>query len=203
MPGCCTLHHARLTALCTAVLSLLAACDTAISGAREPAPDEVGEHQAMASPFEIWRPANGQAEAITGNLTSGASDGRSTFAFAKGVTIWAEPAQLPLNDAEVRALVRDVQQDLGVAADVFPTFFEVREERVAMSAPQGGLCGGMRARWIAMARAPDEGEGESLRLVAYHGSSMEVVTLAAARRRLDPARMHLCFAFDFARVGES
>lgn len=203
MPGCCTLHRARLTALCAVALSLLAACDTAISGARDHSPDAAGDSLATAPPFEIWRPANGQAEAITGSLTSGASDGRSTFAFAKGVTIWAEPAQLPFDDAEVRALVQEVQQDLGVAADVFPTFFEVREERVALSAPQGGLCGGMRARWIAMARAPDEGEGESLRLVAYHGSSMEVVTLAATRRRLDPARMHRCFAFDFAREGES
>ncbi len=169
-----------------------------------------------------WRAANEQAEAIAGSLIIAPSDresGAVSFAFAHGVTLWARPAMLPIEDEDVRTLVRDTQEWIGAPAGTFPVFYEVTEERVALTAPQGGLCGGMRTRVIAIAEFLDDGGSENagkwaLHIVAFHTPPRDPLAPVkfqptqssgtsgvggAPRHRIDPASLRDCFAFDFVQ----
>jgi hypothetical protein len=168
-----------------------------------------------------WRAANEQAEAIAGSLIIAPSDreaGAVSLAFAHGVTLWARPAMLPVEDADVRKLVRDTREWIGAPDDTFPVFYEVMEERVALTAPQGGLCGGMRTRVIAIAEFLDQSgnkgaEQWALHIVAFHTPSgdplapVKFLSIQSAtaglggspRRRVDPANLRDCFAFDYVQ----
>ena len=208
-----------------ALLFLAAACDSAQSIPHDSSPRGAVQAPAPGThlPFhQRWRATNGQAKQIAGNLTIatvGPGAGAVTFAFANGVTIWATPALLPVDDASVRALVMSVQKSLGAPADVFPSFYSVRDERVALSAPQGGLCGGVRTRLLAVVqfqREPTDGTDTRtlLRVAAFHART-SAASGAPARlslsggaapaassprpERLDPTALHPCFDFDYER----
>lgn len=193
----------------------LSACDSS----RAPAPEASGEF--TQAPDEIedtdshtfvgrWVAANEQAAAVAGNLTIGDSDrssGALSFAFAHGVVVWAAPALLPRQDAEIRALLSATQERLGAPPSAFPVFYDVSEERVAMSAPRGGLCGGLRTRMIAViALPPSPTDSETharrkLRVVAFHTSTPSAETSDISKTvgitRIAPTALKDCFTFDY------
>lgn len=212
----------RRAALCVALLACASACDAA--GQSPPASRVVmeashAEFEAPGLTRQRWRAANEQAESIAGSVTIAASDRAEdavSFAFAHGVTLWARPALLPIEDDEVREMVRVAQEQIGAPAGAFPSFFEVMEERVALTAPQGGLCGGVRTRVIAVTEFLDGGGAEdsglwALRIVAFHapaGDPLRPVSLTLTqssetgagrptRHRINPSNLRDCFSFDF------
>lgn len=142
-----------------------------------------------------WRAANAQATQLVGNVAIreiDASRGEITLAFTHGVTIWARPAPLPGDDAAVRGLLAQMRDALGAPEDVFPTAYAVTDERIAPSAPAGGLCGGVRTRIVALAIFEDESGASVMRLASFH-QGFSAPAPGAAAVALKP-----CFAFDFA-----
>ncbi len=182
-----------------ALAALCVACDIPASDSREQViADRDVESAASPAPGEQrsqWRAVNEQASAISGNLVVRRTDPRAgeiTLAFAHGVTLWARPARLPASDIGVRALLARTRRTLGTPEGVFPALYEVVEERVAMSAPQGGLCGGQRSRYLAIAEFMQEDGNWALRVVSFHVPPKEMRS-----RRIDPSALRDCFAFDF------
>lgn len=179
------------------VVTVVSACD-----ATRAAPIHADQDGQLISTNQRWSASNEQSKLIAGNLTVGQSAGASdtlTFAFANGVTLETRHALLPADDADVRALVDHVQTELGAPAGAFPAFYEVLEERVATSAPQGGLCGGQRTRFLAAAEFVDAAGVRALRIASFQVPTAGTVTLGAApdRPRIDPTKLLPCFALDY------
>jgi hypothetical protein len=193
-------------------------CDVPPQRPRSPPVQQQQESFAPDAARQRWTAANTQAELLAGNLTvarSATTGDELSFAFAHGVTLWARPARLPVDDAQVRALALSVQEKLGAPPDVYPTFFEVTEERVAISAPQGGLCGGLKTRIIAVAEFaenPGNGSGQAetwkLRMTAFHVPPLAGATISTDRlgtgasshrsgAPINAERLTDCFSFDY------
>ncbi|MDX2235207.1 MAG: hypothetical protein NW200_11985 [Hyphomonadaceae bacterium] len=123
-------------------------------------------------PAGRWRAANDQARTIAGNLHVAPPEAGSdivSLAFGQGITVRARPATLPAEDADVRTRLDQARKLLGAGPADFPTHFTVIQETVAMSAPQGGLCGGLRTRMLAVVGMVDPEGRRLLRLAAFHG----------------------------------
>lgn len=133
----------------------------------------------------MWRPANGQAEAL-GAVAVGREGGVVTFAFAEGVTVRATAIDKDAAVAELGTEVAALQEILGAPPDVRPWLYRVTRETVALSAGDGGLCGGLRTTHLIAAQFVDADNQWTLRIASLHR--------APARAG---AATH-CFSFDFA-----
>lgn len=195
-------------AIIGAFLLPISACNAPANVAVAPDGDDVAPGEAR----QRWLSANEQAKSVAGNLSIGLTDdasGQLSLAFSHGVTLWVRPALLPEQDAAVRKLVGETQRKLGAPAAVFPQFYEVVEERVAVSAPHGGLCAGLRTRVVAIAEFQDPQENWILRMASFHvprqgailpqSPSLNPSLNPGERPRVDPGKLLDCFAFDFVR----
>lgn len=183
-------HSARLFALA----ACLAACEP-----RDPATPQPDAAELQLAASGRWRASNAQARDLVGNLSIDSVDaarGAITLAFANGVTVWAAPALLPRDDASVRELVDDMRDVLGAPPATFPTLYAVTDERVATSAPAGGLCGGLRTRLVAVATFDDAAGVPQLRLASFHTGLG-----APPPQRPESGRLKPCFAFDYEAAG--
>lgn len=169
-------------------LALLTACGP-------PAPEPARQEE-PATVRLFWDASNAQASAVTGNLSisaEAAPEGAIVLAFANGVTVHASPAASRSATEQVGGSALSSFGDLLGAPDQLRVrLYAVSEERVATSAPHGGLCGGLRTRALAIAEFVDEDEQWALRIASFHGDVL-------SQEAQNPG---LCFAYDF-RVPES
>ena len=119
-----------------------------------------------------WRAVNDPARNITGNLRvslEAQRGGPVVFAFATGITVRAQPiAEVP---ADQRSGVggQSFAAVLGGDPRVDAHLYRVIEESVARSAPQGGLCGGVTVKYLAVSEFVDSGSHWVFRVAAFKG----------------------------------
>lgn len=169
------------------MLALAGAADGCGRTADAPAGDDV----VQAIPGDArraWIADNAQAEAVGGALSvSINAEGETAFAFAQGITVRAVIAP----DYDAAALADEngrLVELLGAPAGSMPLFYEVRTETVAMSAPEGGLCGGLRTTLLAVVEFVDAENAWALRLASFHRAN--------AAEGGHGAPVH-CFSYDY------
>lgn len=175
-------------ALCALGLAALSACGAPRT---DPLP-RTGQAEPGAE-RRSWRPANAQAAMIGAasvGREAGAAGGPAavTFAFAEGVTVRAAPIEKTAARAEFGADVEALQSILGAPADVRPWLYRVTRETVALSAGEGGLCGGLRTTHLIAAEFVDADNAWTLRIASLHRAPAGDGAARSARH---------CFSFDF------
>ena len=119
-----------------------------------------------------WRATNDTARNVTGNLHVSLEDQRGgpvIFAFATGVTVRAQPiADVP---ADQRSGVggQSFAAVLGGDPRVDAHLYRVLDEQVAHSAPQGGLCGNVTVKFLAVSEFVDSSSHWVFRVAAFKG----------------------------------
>lgn len=139
-----------------------------------------------------WRAANDSARTQTGNLRVSIETVRGgpvVFAFATGVTVRAQIIGVVPADSRAGADGRSFAAALGGDPRVDAFLYRVLEERVTLSAANGGLCGGRRARHLAISEFVDDGGHWVLKIAAFHSEQPPGVSGA------DPL---LCGAYPYA-----
>jgi hypothetical protein len=172
-----------------AVLMAAAAC----GAPRTEPPPRTGQAEPGAE-RRRWTPSNAQAATIgavsVGREIAGEAGAPATvtFAFAAGVTVRAAAIDKDAASAEFGADVAALQSILGAPPDVRPWLYRVTRETVALSAGDGGLCGGLRTTHLIAAEFVDAENEWTLRIASLHRPP-------AGEGAARPA--HHCFSFDF------
>lgn len=176
---------------------MLAALATTIPGcgARETEPAARTGQTEPGAERRQWSPANAQA-AMVGAVSvgreatvEGAPDA-VTFAFAEGVTVRAAVIDKGDVAAAFGADVAALQAILGAPEDVRPWLYRVTQETVALSAGDGGLCGGLRTTHLIAAEFVDAANAWTLRIASLHRPPGRDGERRAAQH---------CFSYDFSR----
>lgn len=190
-------------ALALIAVLFLSACDRAGDGEDEPREraatvvdadtdvDEVPQEEPGVSRRQ-WRTANSASRDIAGNLTVSLEEGRGgplALAFANGITLRAEELALHEGGARTGSGASTFRSLLALPDGVRVRVYRVTDERVAQSAPSGGLCGEeSRTTTLAIAEFVDDENGWVLRIAAFRGQP------APGARDGDPV---LCGAFAY------
>jgi hypothetical protein len=101
-----------------------------------------------------WRAANQTARDVTGNLTASLPDGRAgqlVLAFATGVTLRLDTLGMRLGSDAVGAGGPTFAGLLNADPNVGVFVYKVANEKVDNIAPKGGLCGGAKTTYVAIA----------------------------------------------------
>ncbi|MGD9966359.1 MAG: hypothetical protein AB7T59_07550 [Hyphomonadaceae bacterium] len=176
----------RILITAIAVLSAaLAACDRSdgekgIPGERaqtqveaETRVDTVAQEEPALARSQ-WRAANDDARAVTGNLRvslQGRRGGPLAFAFATGITVVAQPYNVVPADSRSGVGGQSFAAVLGGDPRVEAYLYEVEtgNERVAPSAPRGGLCGEAVTTHLAVSEFVDGSGRWVFKIAAFTG----------------------------------
>jgi len=165
-----------------ALASALSACGPSggDSGSQTPAStivtpdmrvDAVPQEEPAVARFS-WRAVNDLARNNTGNLhvsLQAQRGGPVIFAFATGVTVTAQPTADVPADQRSGVSGQSFAAVLGGDPRVDAHLYRVTDEVVAHSAPAGGLCGGVTAKYLAVSEFVDSSSHWVFRLAAFKG----------------------------------
>jgi hypothetical protein len=129
-------------------------------------------HEEPAVARSQWRAVGDSARAVTGNLRvsiEGRRGGPVIFAFASGVTIRAQPYDVVPADSRSGVGGQSFAALLGGDPRVEVYLYRVLNENVTPSAPQGGLCAGMRTRTMAVSEFVDSSGRWVFKVVSFRG----------------------------------
>jgi len=121
-----------------------------------------------------WRAGSDSARTITGNLRVslvGNRGGPVTFAFATGVTVTAQPYNVVPADSRSGVGGQSFAAVVGGDPRVDAYLYRVTSEQVTPSAPQGGLCGEGRTRYLAVSEFVDGTGRWVFKIAAFQGDS--------------------------------
>jgi hypothetical protein len=119
-----------------------------------------------------WRAANDVTRSVTGNLHVSIERQRGgplIFAFATGVTVKAQAYQELPADQRSGVGGQSFAAVLGGDPRVDVYLYRVLEETVTRSAPNGGLCGGDRSRYMAVSEFVDASGHWVFKVAAFKG----------------------------------
>lgn len=119
-----------------------------------------------------WRAVGDTARAVTGNLRVSlerARGGPVIFAFATGVTVRAQPYHVAPADSRSGVGNQSFAGLLGGDPRVDVYLYRVLDENVTSSAPQGGLCGQVRTRYMAVSEFVDASGRWVFKLASFRG----------------------------------
>jgi len=174
----------RMIAAAFAALALIGAgCSRGEDGDEEPAirastvvvPEtrvDAVPHEEPAVARAQWRAVGDAARAVTGNLRVSIERNRGgplIFAFATGVTVRAQPYSVVPADTRSGVGGQSYAALLGGDPRVDVHLYRVLSENVTTSAPQGGLCGGMRTRIMAVSEYVDSSGRWVFRIASFRG----------------------------------
>jgi hypothetical protein len=114
-------------------------------------------HEEPAVARAQWRAVGDTARAVTGNLRVSIERTRGgplIFAFATGITVRAQPYGVVSADSRAPS-GQSYAALLGGDPRVETHLYRVLDENVTSSAPQGGLCGAVRTRVLAVSEFVD------------------------------------------------
>jgi hypothetical protein len=117
----------------------------------------VEAHEEPAVARAQWRAVGDTARAVTGNLRVSIERTRGgplIFAFATGITVRAQPYGVVSADSRAPS-GQSYAALLGGDPRVETHLYRVLDENVTSSAPQGGLCGAVRTRVLAVSEFVD------------------------------------------------
>ncbi|HRK65505.1 MAG TPA: hypothetical protein PLN53_14010 [Terricaulis sp.] len=129
-------------------------------------------HEEPAVARAQWRAVGDTARAVTGNLRVSIERTRGgplIFAFATGVTIRAQPYNVVPADSRSGVGGQSYAALLGGDPRVDVYLYRVLSENVTTSAPQGGLCGGMRTRIMAVSEYVDSSGRWVFKIASFRG----------------------------------
>ncbi len=129
-------------------------------------------HEEPAVARAQWRAVGDTARAVTGNLRVSIERTRGgplIFAFATGVTVRAQPFSVVPADTRSSVGGQSYAALLGGDPRVDVHLYRVLSENVTPSAPQGGLCGGMRTRIIAVSEFVDSSGRWVFKIASFRG----------------------------------
>ncbi|HRO02358.1 MAG TPA: hypothetical protein PLS69_01975 [Terricaulis sp.] len=174
----------RMMAAAFAALALTGAgCSRDEEGEQEPAirastvvvPEtrvDAVPHEEPAVARAQWRAVGDTARAVTGNLRvslQGNSGGPLIFAFATGITVRAQPYSVVPADTRSGAGGQSYAALLGGDPRVDVHLYRVLNENVTTSASQGGLCGGLRTRILAVSEYVDSSGRWVFKIASFRG----------------------------------
>lgn len=129
-------------------------------------------HEEPAVARAQWRAVGDAARAVTGNLRVSIERNRGgplIFAFATGVTVRAQPYSVVPADTRSSVGGQSYAALLGGEPRVDVHLYRVLDERVSASAPQGGLCGTLRTRIIAVSEFVDSSGRWVFKIASFRG----------------------------------
>lgn len=129
-------------------------------------------HEEPAVARSQWRAAGDGARAVTGNLRVSIERNRGgplIFAFATGVTVRAQPYHVAPADSRSGVGGQSFASLLGGDPRVDVYLYRVLDEQVAGSAPQGGLCGQVRTRYMAVSEFVDSSGRWVFKIASFRG----------------------------------
>ena len=129
-------------------------------------------HEEPAVARAQWRAVGDTARAVTGNLRVSIERTRGgplIFAFATGVTVRAQPYSVVPADTRSGVGAQSFAALLGGDPRVEVYLYRVLDENVTSSAPQGGLCGAMRTRIMAVSEYVDSSGRWVFKIASFRG----------------------------------
>jgi hypothetical protein len=119
-----------------------------------------------------WRAASDSARRVSGNLRVSIESTRGgpvIFAFASGVTVRAQPYNMVPADSRSGVGGQSFAAVLGGDPRVNAYLYRGLDETVTNSAPQGGLCGEERTRYMAVSEFVDGSGRWVFKIAAFRG----------------------------------
>lgn len=120
-----------------------------------------------------WRAASDSARRVSGNLRvsiEGTRGGPVIFAFANGITVRAQPYNVVPADSRSGVGGQSFAAVLGGDPRVNAFLYRVLDENVTQSAAQGGLCGEVETRYMAVSEFVDGSGRWVFKIAAFRGA---------------------------------